>query len=87
MDGGGDKLACRIVPFDPKTFVAFTFPCNVSAGVKLVAKRAVVLRGVSISLSEFAVIELTVYEFKKYGALHRSEVKLFVDDTVCRRAP
>ncbi len=38
-------------------------------------------RGVSISLGDFAVIELAIYEFKEGGALLRSEVKLFVDGT------
>ena len=79
-----DKLACRIVSSDLKTFAVFTFPCDVRAGVRLVAEWAFVHRGLSISLGDFAAIELAVYEFKEDGALLRSRVKIFVNDTAHR---
>ena len=76
-----DKLACRIVLSDPKTVVVGAFTRDVGARVRLVAEWTSFRRGVSISLGNFAVIELAVYEFKKGGALLRGGVKLFVDGT------
>ncbi len=76
-----DKLVCRIVPSDPKTVVVGKFPRDVGAGVRLVAEWTCVRRGVSISLSYFAVIELAVYEFKEGGAFLRGGIKLFMDGT------
>ncbi len=73
--------ACLIVPSDPNTVVVGTFPRNVGARVRLVAEWISVRRGVSISLSDFAVIELAVYEFKECGALLRDGVHIFVDGT------
>ena len=69
-----DKLACRIVPSDPKTFVVGTFPCDVGVGVGLVAEWAFVRRGVSISLGDFAVVYLAVYEFEQGCAFCRGRI-------------
>ncbi len=77
-------MAFRIVPSDPKIFVVSTFPCDVGARVRLVVEGAFVRRGVSISLGDFAVIELAVYEFKEGVAFLRSGVKLFVSGTAHR---
>ncbi len=43
----------------------------------------------SISLSDFPVIELAVYEFKEGGALLRGGIKFLwiARPTVCRRTP
>ena len=79
-----DKLACRIVPSDPKTFVVGTFLCYVGARVKLVVEWAFVRRGVSISLGDFTVIDLAVYELKVDGALLRCRFMLLVNGTAHR---
>ncbi len=76
-----DKLACRIVPSVPKTVVFGAFTRDVGARVRLVAEWTSFRRGVSISLGDFAVMELAVYEFKEGGALLWNGVKLFVDGT------
>ncbi len=76
-----NKLACCVVPSDPKTGVVGTFSRNVSAGVMHMTEWAFVRRGVSISLGDFAVVQLAVYEFKQDCAFRRGGVEFFVDCT------
>jgi hypothetical protein len=45
------------------------FPRNMCEGVRFVAKWDRISGGVSVSLSELAIIDLVVYEFKGGGAL------------------
>ncbi len=50
-------------------FLVQAFPRNMGAGVRFVAQCARIGRGVSVALSDFAIIDLPVYELEEGGAL------------------
>ncbi len=78
-DGRVNELTRGIVPPDAEGFVIRALACDVCARVRQVAQRAIVCKRVAISLVEFAIVQLAIYEFEEGGAflILRSEFSVY----------